>query len=387
MGKLVPMENYGILSEAIKNEIADHFHGCRMCWAVSSAGQRFPENRIIFENETSVVIPGLGASTPGYLMLVSREHKGSLTTLSPDELKKLETELEYSLGFLERFSGSWSVFEHGVRNRTKPAGATIDHLHLHLIPLNFDITDQASRLLGQSPVSVQSMTGLLEAAGGNGENYLFIREAAGHCNAIFSPELPSQFLRRVTAAQVDRDFPWDWKESPMEEISLATLKELKRCGILKPLIYFAHSIEERDPEDVLADVQRHRDLLRRSKIRADLCSMYEIFERKFLAHGYFRDAKVADILVETEKRYIRSCDLVLADISIPGHQYVGALMEISYAHDMGIPVIAVAGDSPIGSRLWLKAHCRGVTRTVEEAVDLIDSTIFDHGPVPNNISI
>ncbi|MBD3398210.1 hypothetical protein GF413_04020 [Candidatus Micrarchaeota archaeon] len=161
----------------------------------------------------------------------------------------------------------------------------------------------------------------------------------------------------------------------MEENSLHTLRDLKMSGLLDPDIYFVHSIEGRNKETVQADVHRYRDLLREYGVKATLCSMFEIFERRFFAKGYFRGENFPKLLVETEKRIIRSCEIVLADLSIPGHQYVGAIMEIMYAYDLGIPVVAVAGAGPIGTRLWLKAHCDRIVGTPEDAVQCLEPLI------------
>lgn len=377
------MERYGILSDAIDREAHDHYSGCRMCWAVSSAGQRFPVNQIILQNDTTVLIPGLGASTPGYVMLVSKNHVKSLATLSEEELVTIEKELWETIEFLEGYSKDWLVFEHGANNPEFKSGNTIDHLHIHLVPLDFDITSQAARRLGKDPVRVESLRDLRSAAGRNGGNYVYIKDATGESHAIFTEKCPSQFLRRITAEHMDLEVNWNWKLSPMEETSLATLRSFKEYGLIRPSIYFAHSIEGRETQEVERDIAYYRDLFARNNCEARLLSMYEVFEGKFFEKGYFKDVNLAGMLVETEKRHLEVSDLMLADLSIPGHQYVGALMEVIFAHDRGIPVVGVVGESSIGSRLWLEAHCRLITKDPDQAVqaanDLIGNQVFRNG--------
>jgi hypothetical protein len=103
--------------------------------------------------------------------------------------------------------------------------------------------------------------------------------------------------------------------------------------------------------------------------------MFELLEKRFFERGYFRELDFNRMLVECEKRYMESCDLLLADLSIIGHQYVGALMEIAHAHNIGTPVIAFVGNYPIGSRLWLKAHCNYIVNDIVEATSLIDGLL------------
>ncbi len=379
------MEHYGILSDAIDREAHDHYSGCRMCWAVSNAGQRFPVNQIIFENQTTVLIPGLGASTPGYVMLVSKSHVRSLVTLTHLELETIEKELGETIEFLEGYSNDWLVFEHGANNPEFKSGNTIDHLHIHLVPLDFDITSQAANLLGKDPVRLDSLKDLRSAAGKNGQSYVYIKDANGESHAIFTEKCPSQFLRKITAQHMDLEESWNWKLSPMEETSLATLRKFKEHGLIQPTIYFAHSIEGRDKQEIEGDISYYRDLLIQNNCEAHLLSMYEVFESRFFNEGYFKNVSLAKMLVETEKRHVEVSDLALADLSIPGHQYVGALMEIIFAHDKGIPVVAVVGESSIGSRLWLEAHCQLITRDPNKAIkaanDLIRSRVFPNRPL------
>jgi diadenosine tetraphosphate (Ap4A) HIT family hydrolase len=369
------MEYFGILSDSVKNEIQDHYNGCRLCWAISHGGNRFPVNRVVYETESAVLIPGLGACAAGYMMLVSKEHIGSMAGLPFDKLERMERELAEIISFLKGHASSWLVFEHGVTRADASGGATIDHLHLHLIPLEFDLLSRAAKTLNQTPVEVSSLRGLRDAAMANRANYVFIRDANGSSHAIFTNDCPSQFLRRIIADHVDKGHAWNWKERPMEENSLHTLRDLKMSGLVSPDIYFVHSIEGRKRETVQADVDKYRDLLREHEVKATLCSMFEIFEQRFFSEGYFRGENFPKLLVETEKRIIRSCEIVLADLSIPGHQYVGAIMEIMYAYDLGIPVVAVAGAGPIGTRLWLKAHCDRIVGTPEEAVQCLEPLI------------
>jgi hypothetical protein len=358
----------GILSDTVRNEIHDHFNGCRLCWAISGSGQRFPSNTILFRSPGAVVLPGLGSMLEGYVLLTSSQHEGCMATLSRDRIDVVTEAVRKALARVQAYSSQWCVAEHGNSFGGKHAANTIDHLHLHFVPLGFDIVGRSAHELGTDPVRIESPRDLPDVVGKVGKNYLYLRDANGDDFVLFSDRYPSQFIRRLVAAHVNDELGWDWKERPYEPTILDTLASFKACGLLPASIYFAHSIEGRSDRQVEDDVSRYRELLKHAGCYAQLVSMFEVFERRFFSPNYFRNGDLPEILVETELAYLQACDLMLVDLSIPGHQYVGAMMEIAYAREAGIPVVAVTGDSSVGSRLWLKAHCDVIVHAPEEAI-------------------
>jgi len=75
-------------------------------------------------------------------------------------------------------------------------------------------------------------------------------------------------------------------------------------------------------------------------------------------------------LVSIEIEFLRSCDALLVDLSRPGWQYAGALMEIVYAKVHHLPVVAIVGDTSLGDRAWVRAHVDRSARTLNEAVQM-----------------
>lgn len=367
--------NYGILSKAVMNEILDHYDDCRLCWAVSGLGQRFPSNYILYENSDYILIPALGSFLPGYVLLVSRKHLGCLSSLSNDALITVERDLDEIDRFLRRYSTSWCVFEHGKTASDYPAGNTIDHLHLHFVPFKYDIVRDVSERLNVQPKPIKSITDLPVLCDSQKSNYVFLRDSHRNKYVVLAKTYPSQFVRQLIAIQVSQGDLWNWKESPLEDVCLTTIGGFKKAGLIRPTIYLAHSIEGRKPHEVERDILTVRRFISSLPYEVKLISMFELLEKRFFEKGYFREVDFNRMLVECEKRYMESCDLLLADLSIIGHQYVGALMEIAHAHNIGIPIIAFVGNSSIGSRLWLKAHCNYIVNDIVEATSLIDGLL------------
>ncbi len=286
----------------------------------------------------------------------------------------MEEELHLALNFLSRFAPAWSVYEHGA-SRATGAGNTIDHLHLHAVPLDFDIVEPVVRRLGSRAHAIDRLDHLRHVCTHDAEHYIFVMDAQGRKHVIPTPTYPSQFVRQITAEQIDRAALWNWRDNPLEDTCIATLREFKDRRLIDCTVYLAHSIENRSVAEVHRSIDHVRRELARYGCHHPLVSMFEVFEARLFGQGYFRHHNFEKMLVACETRYMAACDLVLADLSIPGHQYVGALMEIAYAHEMGLPVVAVVGDSRIGERLWLKAHCDLIVPTFADAVPFIQARL------------
>ncbi|GAI58450.1 unnamed protein product, partial [marine sediment metagenome] len=76
--------------------------------------QGVPPNRIIAETENFVVLPSIGQIVEGYLLIVTKAHRGSMGCLSDVEIIELEGLMERTRFLLTRMYGRPLFFEHGV---------------------------------------------------------------------------------------------------------------------------------------------------------------------------------------------------------------------------------------------------------------------------------
>lgn len=76
-------------------------------------------------------------------------------------------------------------------------------------------------------------------------------------------------------------------------------------------------------------------------------------------------------VVHNNIAHIASSDVVLINLSIPNHSYVGCIGEMIYAKQMGIRVIAIVGESGNDKHFWTLYHCDYITNSLEEAMDLL----------------
>jgi hypothetical protein len=261
------------------------------------------------------------------------------------------------------------VFEHGTTLQCGVKACCVDHLHLHLVPQDMDLTAELERRLQCAPRPIASLTELEQLNGEGLANYIFSRNPDNK-SYVFTPEFySSQLVRQIIAARVGRENAWNWIDHPMEESTVQTLRDFRRAGITVPAIYFAHAIEGIPRSELPKTIQVMRDALRRTVPGVQMLSMHELLEG-VLEGTELTDAEVNHFLVETEKQFVESSDLVLVDLSLPGWQYVGSLMEIVYASLARVPVVAIVGESKIGSRRWLSAHVSRCVKTLDEAVEV-----------------
>lgn len=380
---LASRENFGILSQTtvqeVKNAIRDHIHKCRLCWALSKEGQRYPVNTILMSTNDCHLIPALGALTPGYVLLVHKEHFRSTGTLLGSEIQEIESQLNQVFDILElHFSDSkWVAFEHGTTVSYGIKACCVDHLHFHILPCEFDLVKELRTRLSCKPEQIQSLKHLPDALAGTERNYILVRtKDYGH--QLFLPQVySSQYVRQVIANQLGLNGKWDWREYPFESTSLSTLKTFRARKVAPKVIYYAHPIEGLPEEDIRNQISRTQDLLQSSLRSVRMNSMFDFLHYTIESQGVIPQDSFSSFLVETETRYLRSCDLLLVDLSKPGCQYVGALMEIVYAALNVIPIVAITGETGLEERQWLTAHVDHFAPDLEQALPVIAEILGD----------
>lgn len=161
----------------------------------------YPYNsRIIFENDDAIVVPTIGAITPNYLLIIPKRHVISCKELTSKELNAIEECKE----LIERNIGHGTIFEHGSFSDEKTGGASIEHAHLHFIPVALDYKTILSEI---KFVKIES---ILELSSLNSE-YLLIWNNDG----IFyttSNSIPNQYFRRIIAEYFGVPDKWNWRE-------------------------------------------------------------------------------------------------------------------------------------------------------------------------------
>jgi len=104
--------------------------GCILCLVAQGSDE--VENLVAYEDEGFVVTINLYPYNPGHLMIFPKRHVTDLRELRPDERAALDGLTDRCLSVLDR-THSPAGYNIGF-NMGLVAGASIDHLHLHIIP-------------------------------------------------------------------------------------------------------------------------------------------------------------------------------------------------------------------------------------------------------------
>lgn len=188
-----------------------------------------PWNEPLFETPNFVVLPSLGALVEGWLLLVPKDHficMGALPTPLAIEMEQVKDNL-YKL--LVGVYGDVCAFEHGPSRANVSVGCGVDHAHLHLVPVAFDLCSAVAPFLPTD--AAWNAGGLREcaAAFNRGEDYLYVEQAAGDGQIATHSDFGSQLLRRAIAARLGVPNQFNWREHPQLANISATIDTVQRA--------------------------------------------------------------------------------------------------------------------------------------------------------------
>jgi hypothetical protein len=80
-------------------------------------------------------------------------------------------------------------------------------------------------------------------------------------------------------------------------------------------------------------------------------------------------------IIENNLRLLQSSNVLLANLSIPGYVYVGAIFEIVQAVNFGIPTIIFTGKTMLDKRIYLRYYTQYICETLEEAIACMHNSL------------
>jgi diadenosine tetraphosphate (Ap4A) HIT family hydrolase len=191
--------------------------GCPYCDRVFNRSQTgfAPWDHILFDFQGNVVVPSRGSLVEGWLLVIPRDHTLSSVQLDVGRRVDLHDCVTLSRSALRDAYGpdvSIATFEHGAAVSRSIVGCGIDHVHLHVVPLSFDLADAARRHpLGTSLTwaSLRDWDAFYAQPVSTGP-YVAVRVGDGSLWVGTGP-IVSQFFRRVIADTVGKTDRYDWK--------------------------------------------------------------------------------------------------------------------------------------------------------------------------------
>lgn len=188
---------------------------CYFCSEFNSSTD--PQSRIIWEDDDFLVLPTMGCFTPGYCLLMPRDHVLSFANLPLDQLRGGLKVAEQWRGKIEKRFGQTVIAEHGAGECGLNGAACCDHAHLHLIPVHGRIGQVSRQYLdaGGSPTVLAEPE---EVCRLSGAPYILLSPRPGQW--WIWQELGGfqrQFVRRVCAGVLGIGAYSDWRTHTFKE--------------------------------------------------------------------------------------------------------------------------------------------------------------------------
>jgi diadenosine tetraphosphate (Ap4A) HIT family hydrolase len=167
------------------------------------------------------VIAGLGAFTPGYVLVFPEQHVKSTLSIAKDDYPLFAELLTDTIERVTNVFGPPTIFEHGscVFENTRRS-ACLDHAHVHILPGSYELgsnkQEDAIAMFGRLPAIIAAVTG-----------YLFVQEPDSQPVYRSDPGV-SQYFRRKVAAKLDFADEWDYLLFPRLENVLETIKRFSQ---------------------------------------------------------------------------------------------------------------------------------------------------------------
>jgi ATP adenylyltransferase len=177
----------------------------------SNPGYKKPAYDVIVEQtDHFVALPTLGSLVAGWLLLIPRRRVPSMAFLTNVESQELALTAERLTSRLKEFDRPVFQFEHGATTGSELA-CGVDHAHLHLVPLGFDLYEAA---ITKPEVRWHERFDLNNLPRLKGVDYLLIKSPDGRV-AVGNPNrVKSQWFRRLIASELGMADRWDYKSYP-----------------------------------------------------------------------------------------------------------------------------------------------------------------------------
>jgi ATP adenylyltransferase len=169
------------------------------------------------------VLPSLGALVEGWLLLVPKNHFLSMGALPSSLVPEME-EFKAAVAIrLSRIYGPVSAFEHGPGEEQRKVGCGVDHAHLHIVPLDFDLLAAAAPFLPADSRWGKASFANCQSAAHAGDDYVYLEQPLGQGWMIRHKGLGSQLFRRAVAARMGAPNEFNWRTNLKMENVRATI--------------------------------------------------------------------------------------------------------------------------------------------------------------------
>jgi hypothetical protein len=205
-------------------------HATRFAWVVSGRARGSSDlfDVPMYADSASVVLPSVGSLVPGWSLVVPKYAARNLTSLSLEQRQALRPARDFANALSSRFAGEVFEFEHGPAAVGSLTGCGVDHAHLHVAALPFDLVQAVGEAHGGHPIEAETLDPWATIA--EGRDYWLVRRARTGEGLLVYPETPvSQGIRRIVAASLGLR-SWDYRAFPFADHAAHTRRAAEQAG-------------------------------------------------------------------------------------------------------------------------------------------------------------
>jgi ATP adenylyltransferase len=175
-----------------------------------------PWDHVVHRSDRFVVVPSKGALVPGWLLVVPKEHLLSMAEVTESSSREeLDQLLSIVKSRVEAAFGPVTLFEHGATCPNSNFGCGIDHAHLHMAVLPFNLLEAVRRT---HPEWSWMQSARPWSHGGPREApYLALAGPDGIWLESQPPTVPRQFFRQMIAQSLGKLHEYDYDRFPRPE--------------------------------------------------------------------------------------------------------------------------------------------------------------------------
>jgi diadenosine tetraphosphate (Ap4A) HIT family hydrolase len=201
---------------------------CRLCPELATNASVKAWNTPLFESLNFVALPSVGALVEGWLLLAPKRHFISLGALPDPLLPEMGEFKEFLCSVLTQCYGTVTAFEHGPSAAGRTLGCGVDHAHLHLVPVAFDLSNEVSPLMPKGATWTPAGIDDCRAAYLRRADYLYLEQPIGSGRIATHESFGSQLFRRAVASHIGAPHRYNWREFEQLPTVMATIRRIRK---------------------------------------------------------------------------------------------------------------------------------------------------------------
>jgi len=200
---------------------------CCLCSNLVAGRQRHRWDEPLFFSANFLALPSLGSIVEGWILVVPKKHFLSIGAMPADLANEMMDFRARVAEYLTPKYGALCAFEHGPSSLKRQVGCGVDHAHLHLVPIGFDLISAARPYLPRDIQWSDADLYKCRSAFAQGRDYLYVEQLFGHARIAVHDEFGSQIFRKAIASQLGVPDRYSWRDYPQHENITRTIESLR----------------------------------------------------------------------------------------------------------------------------------------------------------------